>query len=204
MNHIYDIVLNFQPHYYQFFEWKKTDKINNIQKIIVYHITDQDLMSLTYNTVTINGQFLDKLKEDTKKQKNIICLVSNTTKTIGLLFSKEGKLLKRSSLLFEEEDEVNDFVKDMPITNITYQINEKQSPLNDLRIEIENKKNLIQFINQTNDIITLKYLYYEYFNKECNDTNNLKNTLTTALNSGWTNRKNKLYQTLNILTQKTS
>ena len=48
MNYIYDIVLNFQENYYQFFEWSRKDKIKNISKIPVYRVTDEDLLKLKY------------------------------------------------------------------------------------------------------------------------------------------------------------
>ena len=33
MNYIYDIVLNFNKDYYEFYEWKKSDKVINVKKI---------------------------------------------------------------------------------------------------------------------------------------------------------------------------
>lgn len=202
MNYIYDILLNFQDNYYQFFEWNKTDKVKNISKIIVYHISDQDLIDLTYNQIIISDTFLNQIKEDNKKYKKIMCLVSNTNQTIGLLFSSDGKLLKRSSLLFEEETEVNYFAKELPLTTITYQKNIKVEPTLNLRIEIEKKDTLIQYLNQTNDLLTLKYLYYEYFKEECIDDNNLKPSLLKIIETDWNKEKNNLYHIINILTKK--
>ena len=202
MNYIYDIVLNFQENYYQFFEWNRNDKIKNISKIVVYRVTDQDLIDLTYNQITIDNPFLNELIESNKKYKKIMCLVSNTTQTIGLLFSKDGKLLKRSSLLFEEETEVNHFAKELPITKINYQQNNPIEPNYNLRIEIEKKDTLVQYINQTNDIIALKYLYYEYFGEECPDDTKIKTDLLTIAEEEWTLKKNNLYQLITILSQK--
>ena len=144
MNYIYDIVLNFQNNYYQFFEWNRTDKIKNINKIAVYHVSDQDILDLTNNKIIIDNTFLNKLKEDNKKNKKLMCLVSNQSQTIGLLFSNDGVLLKRSSLMFEEETEVNNYVKDLPLTKIDYIKNEKQESSNRLRIEKEKKDRLIE------------------------------------------------------------
>ena len=36
MNYIYDIVLNFNKEYYNFFEWNKRDNIVNVKKIPLY------------------------------------------------------------------------------------------------------------------------------------------------------------------------
>ena len=139
MNYIYDIVLNFQDNYYQFFEWNRKDKIKNVSKISVYRVDDQDLIDLSYNQITLDTPFLTELIEHNKKYKKLMCLISNTNQTIGLLFSKEGQLLKRSSLLFEEESEVNHLAKELPITKMTYKQNKEIKPHHNLRIEIEKK-----------------------------------------------------------------
>lgn len=202
MSYIYDIVLNFQNNYYQFFEWNRTDKIKNIYKIIVYHVTDKDLLDLTYNQIVVDEQFINEVKEKNKKHKKIMCLVSNTNQTIGLLFSNDGKLLKRSSLLFEEEAEVNTFCKDLPITTICYKKNIKKNPDNRLRIEKEKKDTLVQYINKTNNILILKYLYYEYFKEECTDASNIKESLLNIMKNEWNKKKQKLYQIISILSEK--
>lgn len=202
MNYIYDIVLNFQDNYYQFFEWNRKDKIKNISRIAVYHISDQDLIDLTYNQIILSLPFLSQLKNETKKYKKIMCLVSNTSQTIGLLFNQDGRLIKRSSLLFEEETEVNNIAKTLPITEITYQENIKVDPNHNLRIEIEKKDTLVQYINQTKDIIALKYLYYEYFKEECDDYHQIKTALLNILEEEWNKKKNNLYYLINILAKK--
>ena len=202
MNYIYDIVLNFQNNYYQFFEWNRTDKIKNINKIAVYHVSEQDILDLTNNKIIIDNTFLNKLKEDNKKNKKLMCLVSNQTQTIGLLFSNDGVLLKRSSLMFEEETEVNNYVKDLPLTKIDYIKNEKQESSNRLRIEKEKKDGLIEYIKNTSNELTLKYLYYEYFKEECQNIDTIKKTLINVMEEEWNNNKSTLYKTISILTKK--
>ena len=202
MNYIYDIVLNFQDNYYQFFEWNRKDKIKNVSKISVYRVDDQDLIDLSYNQITLDTPFLTELIEHNKKYKKIMCLISNTNQTIGLLFSKEGQLLKRSSLLFEEESEVNHLAKELPITKMTYKQNKEIKPHHNLRIEIEKKDTLVKYINQTNDIISLKYLYYEYFGEECLDSAQIKTALLNIANEEWNPKKNNLYQIITILSKK--
>lgn len=202
MNYIYDIVLNFQDNYYQFFEWNRKDKIKNISKIVVYRVNDQDLYNLKYNQVTITGEFLTKLKEDNKKYKKIMCLITNTKHTIGLLISKDGIIKKRSSLLFEEEEEVNNYSRTLPITTIDYQENIQIIPKNCLRIELEKKDILIEYLDKTTDLPTLKYLYYEYFQKECENINQIKKTLLAELEKEWTQKQNNLYQIIHLLTNK--
>ena len=201
MNYIFDIVLNFHKNYYNFFEWNRTDKIKNIYKISIYRVSDNDLIDLKYNQIKVSDSFINKIKEDNPKNKKIICLVSNTKTTIGLLFDNSGILLKRSSLLFEEEAEVNDIAKKLPITKIDYQENNKVNQTNIIRIEKEKKELLETFIKELTDEYTLKYLYYEYFNEECDNLSTIKKILLKELDSEWSLKKNNLYQIINLLSK---
>lgn len=202
MNYIYDIVLNFQDNYYQFFEWNRKDKIKNIEKIPVYRVKDRDLLNLKYNKITIDNQLLNQIKEDNKKNKKIICLFSNTKQSLGILLSQEGTILKRSSLLFEEEEEVNNYSKTLPITTINYIENKEKAPINKLRIQIEKKDTLIEYLNKTNDLLTLKYIYYEYYEQECDSQEQIKESLLQELNKDWNQKQNNLYQLIKLLNQK--
>lgn len=202
MNYIYDIVLNFQNDYYDFFEWRKEDKIVNYSKLPLYKVSNKDLLNLKYNKITVENDLIKKIKESSKSKK-IKCLVSNGSNTIALLFDDNGNLLKRSSLIFEEEEEANDYAKKLPITNIKYKENIKVNITNKLRIEIEKKDTLIEYINNTTNPLTLKYLYFEYFDKECNNINTIKSELLKEINKDWTIKQNNLYNIINIFNKNT-
>lgn len=201
MNYIYDIVLNFQDNYYNFFEWKREDKIKNITKIPLYKVTDEDILILKNNKLKISEELLNKIKEDNKKYKKIICLVSNGKIALGLLFDEEGTLLKRSSLIFDEEEEVLDIVRHLPLTEITYLENIEINHQDKLRIEKEKKDTTIEYITNNNDLLTLKYLYYEYFEKESNNISLIKDSLLKELSKEWNIKQNNLYNIINLLTK---
>ena len=54
----------------------------------------------------------------------------------------------------------------------------------------------------TEDLATLKYLYYEYFKEECKDEQAIKKALLTELGKDWTKKQNNLYQIVTLLNQK--
>ena len=112
MDYIYDIVLNFQNNYYDFYEWKSTDKIINIKKILVYKVNNQDYLNLKYNEIILDKKILPT---QTK-----MFLVTNGIEVMGILLDNDGKIIKRSSLIFEEEAEVNDFCQTLSLTTIPY------------------------------------------------------------------------------------
>lgn len=202
MNYIYDIVLNFHEKYYEFFEWEKKDKIKNYFKIPIYRVSDKTLKILKDNQVKINSSFLNQLKEDNKKSKKIICIVSNTKLSMGLLFNEYGTLLKRSSMIYEEEEEANEICNNLKITPIPLLENKITKEKKRLRLESERKEELIKYIETLSNLSTLKYLYYEYYQTECNNNETIKKSLKKELEKEWTQKQNLLYETIKILKNK--
>ena len=98
MDYIYDIVLNFQNNYYDFYEWKPTDKIINVKKILVYKVNNKNYLNLKYNDIILDTKILPK--------QNKMFLITNGVEVMGILLDNNGKLIKRSSLLIDESDEV--------------------------------------------------------------------------------------------------
>ena len=199
MNYIYDIVLNFQDNYYNFFEWHKDDKIKNIPKIPLYRVTDKDIKILKNNKVKVSQSLIESIKNYNKRYKKNICLVSNGKIAIGLLFKDDGTLSKRSSLIFEEEEEVIEVVRGVTPIEIKYIENIEIIPQNKLRVEKEKKEILINYIKNTTDIVTLKYLYYEYYEQENTNPIQIKKALLKELTKEWNIKQNNLYDIVNLL-----
>ena len=161
MEYIYDIVLNFQDNYYDFYEWQKKDKIINIKKIPIYKINNKDYLNIKNNKVTIN-------KESLPKTNNMFLLTSGI-EIIAILINNKGKILKKSSLIFEESDDILEDKDKIKVINIKYKIDKKNPTNLNSRIEQEKIKFINKFfkiINKRKDEYLLKYLYYEIYNKE--------------------------------------
>ena len=125
MNYIYDIVLNFQKMYYNFFEWNRKDIIYHMKKIPLIRVSDKDLNILKYNEITIDKELILNFKNKsimytTNKNNNILLLISNKKESLGLMFNEEGILLKRSGLLFEESEEIEELSKELEISKIIW------------------------------------------------------------------------------------
>ncbi len=198
MKYIYDIILNFQKNYYQFFEWSPKDKIINISKAPLFRVSNKDIIDLKENEIIVNKEFIKKIPTNNPR-KNKICIVSNNKIAIALLFNNEGYLLKRSSLIFEEEEEAISLAKNLNNTSIYYQKNSKIKVKNALRITKEKKDTIISYIKNTDNILNLKYIYYECFEKEINNKSLLKKALLNELSKEWNHKQSKLYKIINIL-----
>ena len=200
---MYDIILNFQDNFYQFFEWKQDDKIINYNKIPLLHISNKDIFSLKNNNVKLKKDFFNRIKETNKYQKKYICIVSDGKMAMALLFDDTGRLKKRSSLIFEEEEEAVKLTKKLKKTNINYENNNKKNFKNILIIEKEKKNIVMSYIKNSKDITTLKYLYYEYSEKELNNIDLLKNELLSELSKKWSENHKKIYNIVEIILKTT-
>lgn len=164
MDYIYDIVLNFQNNYYDFFEWRSTDKVINVKKILVYNIKNEDYLNLKYNEVILEPKIFPK---QTK-----MFLITNGVEVMGLLLDNEGKIIKRSSLLFDEADEILDDKDVIKSLKIEYKKNINKPHISYSRLTTEKIKFLEKFfdnIDINKDEYLLKYIYYDIYNKEENN-----------------------------------
>lgn len=206
MLYIYDILLNFNKKYYEFFQWKSSDKIINVKKIPVFKISDDDLLYFKYHDVRVNQDFLNKIEGMSSfySKNNIynknICLFSNTKETLGIMFDNSGKVIKRSSMIFDEEDEVNQEVINEEVINIDF-IEKNKKKINLMsRVYNDKKEFLIKYINGLNDkddLYILKYIYYDCFELEVNCIDTIRNDILKIINND--ENLDKLYDLVNLL-----
>lgn len=182
MNYIYDVLLNFQNNYYEFFEWNKEDKITHIRKIPSFNISNKTLQQIKNNKVKISKDFLDIIQNKTEKfKKNSIekikyaAILNDNNEAIAIRLNKDGIINGKSSLQIDEQEIVIETYQENKQTNLNYQII-KQESHNDFqtRLEIENQKYLekeIKNIYDNHDFQKLNYIYLECFGKNENDPN---------------------------------
>lgn len=178
MDYIYDIVLNFQNNYYDFYEWKQTDKVINVKKILVYKVNNEDYLNLKYNEVVLD------IKEFPKQIK--MFLITNEVEVMGILLDNNGKIIKRSSLLFDEADEVIDEKNKIKSLIIKYKKNIPKEHYSYSRMITEKKQFLEKYfskIDLNKDEYLLKYIYYDIYNQEENNINKVYNVLKELINN---------------------
>ena len=178
MDYIYDIVLNFQNNYYDFYEWKPTDKVINIKKILVYTTNNQDYLNLKYNDIMLDNKELPK---QTK-----MFLITNGLEVMGLLLDKDGNIIKRSSLLFDESEEVLEEKDKIKVLPLKYKKNIKKPKISLSRINLEKRKYVEKYfanIDLKKDEYLLKYIYYDIYNKEENNINKVYKELQELMNN---------------------
>lgn len=187
MDYVYDIVLNFHDTYYEFYEWKSTDKIINVKKIPIYKVSTKDYLNIKNNDIIIDSKTLLKT--------NKIFLITSGFEIIGLYLDSTGKVLKKSSLIFEESDDIledKDLIKSI---NIKYQIIKQNKITYQSRINKEKSKYLKKYfksLDKVKDEYLLKYIYYDIYNIPEEDSNIIYKKLQELLKKDL----NKIYDSI--------
>ena len=177
MPYIYDIVLNFNQEFYEFYEWKRDDLIYHIKKINLFFVDSKVYNEIFDNIVVFNNDFLLSIFNKCEFCTNHrICnipyafLLTDSYRVVALMLNKNGRIIKYSSLMLDEEEEILNLCHKYSLMKLDYRIIE-------LRIKNEfqtrEEKNIIKYIKrelekdyEKKNINKLKYLYYEYFNKQ--------------------------------------
>ena len=71
MNYIYDILLNFQKDFYDFFEWNPEDEILHIRKIPLFRVSNKDFTIFKKGNVRFESSFMSRIYNRTEKFKKI-------------------------------------------------------------------------------------------------------------------------------------
>ena len=169
MNYAYDILLNFQNKYFEFYEWNKKDIITHIKKIPILKITTKDLNVIKTNKIKLDKEFLKKIEnkaETFKKEKINAILLTDGEDTVAL---KINKPIQKSYIQIDEEEIIINKVKNKEIKSINYQIVKKEKQIIKTRKEIENEKYLkteLKKLYINKEYQKLDYLFLECFNKK--------------------------------------
>ncbi len=212
MNYIYDILLNFQKDFYDFFEWNPEDEILHIRKIPLFKTSNRDFIMFKNGTVRFENDFLNRIYNRTEKFKkintsvlNYVFLVSNGKEAIGLKLNKNGVITHRSSLLIDEDDEIADMANDLKVWDFEYTI---LSPIKEenfqTRFEKENIHIILQKLNNlynNKETDKLKFLYLECFSKKENDMEKIFNMLRREVLK-YTDNYSKIFDFFKIIGQK--
>ena len=166
MTFVYDIYVNFQTIYYDFYEWNKKDKIMHIKKIPIFEVKNDVFQKMIIHENKIDETSFELIKNKTeifkKKRKISAVLFTNNQDIIAVLLNSSGKIIKKSCLLLEEESMILRNVHKIDFLPLTLIELGKNEPILATRTEIERKKFLLENFSQMkeNEII---YLYFECF-----------------------------------------
>ena len=210
MNYIYDIVLNFNSNYYEFYEWNKNDNILNIRKIPTFKVDNQTYYDFKFNDITVKNDFLKLIEDETSiylgNTNKYMCIITNSKEAIGIMFNKNGLIIKKSSLIIDEENEVLELAYDIENTRIDYQVNRVCKKMRLIsRSEGEKKKKIINNLNhlfKINNYELIRYIYYDAFLKDEKDVNKIYDELINVINKNETIYINRISSILELISNR--
>ena len=210
MIYVYDIILNLtdENRILEFFEWNEFDNVEHIKKIPLFKVNTSFIDMLINNEIEVDKQFLERIKNLTelfsiKNKKNIeyASLFSDGSKCIAVEFSSSGKILYRSYLLLDEEEEILDICDNLELVNINY----KKLKNRKINFFLTRREFFIQnfLINELKSSYRkknydkIKYLYEECFSKNKEDISEIYKELVEDITNNFSKKHKELF---NILT----
>ena len=209
MNYIYDVLLNFNDKLYEFYDWNKSDDVKHVRRVPIFKISTKQFLDIKNNNIIIDKSFLDLIINKTEYFSNrkvekikYSCIFSDGEKALGVLFNSNGESIKYSSMLIDEEAEVNELCSEMKDYLLNIDIN-KKNIISDLKTRLDMEKE--QFIlneikalkdNKKND--KLKYIYYDCFDKKEESVSKIIDEIKLKLKQNNFDIRNKLYDLLKI------
>lgn len=217
MLNVYDILLNLLDgnRVYEYFEWSNKDNIEHIKKIPIVKISSGFLDDIINNQVTIDKDFLDEIYKKcevyTNDKVSVIDyanLFTDGYKVVGVEFNKDGKILYRSFLMLDEEEEILDISDELRLTDIKYQKNKSKKEDNlYLTREEEFRRNYLlkelRFSYKNKMYEKINYLYEEIYNDSLNNSIEDKyNFLIQDIDKNYNYRHNELFKILRLTNRK--
>lgn len=212
MIYIYDIILNFNSVFYEFYEWDSKDNLTFIRKIPLVKVDTNFINDILTKKVVIDDpivlEITNKCEITSCKKANKIkyaCLFTDSLKVIGVILNDKKQIIKVSDLLLDEANEAINISKRTNIRSITYNILENKNNeffLTKKEIKIKNYlQDEIQNIQNKKDFSKLSYLYFEYFNKIPDNNCDISKELLNSFKNNLTTKHIELYELLKLIHQ---
>lgn len=215
MNYIYDVILNFQKEYYDFYEWNKNDNIYHMRKIPIIKINNKQFFEIKNNTIRFDEETLkffntknilaERFKQNSISKIRNTIILGDEYEALAIKLNKNGLINFKSALLPDEQDDVIEILKFQKEFKLNYQIIHNQKTNNfKTRFELENEKFIINELNKIyneKNIQKLNYLCLECFNKPEKNINEAYKKLKKEIKKANSNFQ-KIYEIFKISKQK--
>ena len=215
MNYAYDILVNFLDgnRVYEFFEWKKEDKVKNINRTPLFLIKSDKLYEIINSNVILDKEFIKLIKnktsffsDDIRNKTNNICILTDRERCFALEIDDDGTVIKKSSLLPDEEDEILIFSINMKEYDIKYII---KNSLEREGIYTRKEEYKIDYIKREikksydkNEYDKLNYIYEEVFKEKNRNIKIVFERLLKSVLNMDSNIINKIYFILKLSSNK--
>lgn len=210
MNFIYDITLNFKKEYLSFYEWRDEDNPIFILKIPLIKVSENTFLDIKNNNVIFNNDLINLINNKTEiyspssvKINKYSFLLAYEEEVIALMLDENKKVIKKSSLSMDEENDVLNMLPLIKTTFIDYKVlNKKRINLlfktRSEKEKIKKEEKVLNKIMMQKKYDFLKYIYYEIYLEKCNDINKIYIKLLNIIKN-YDERINKFDEIVNLV-----
>lgn len=205
MNYYYDILLNLNEELFDFYEWEESDNIEFIKRIPIYRVDNKTLKDILKYQVQFNQELLDNIKNKTILRKNgvleMVFLITDSKNAIALELDNKGLVINRSKLLISDEINLIERTFNLREVKLKYEKTKKYPERKDLRQIAEKKKLInveIETLYKNKNKSKLKYLYYEWFNKNEENIENMYKNMKKELNLKFNENTLNIYDLIKL------
>lgn len=205
MNYYYDVLLNYQEKYFMFYEWDDRDNLEFIKKIPLFHVDSKTINNMISKIIKVEDMFLKQIENKTKIKQNKIlkynCIFSDGKTSIALEFNDEGIIINKSSMMLEDELNINEFIYSINPSKINYQIIDNDLLNKETRQELKIKNILkleIENMYLKKEFSKLKYIYLEWFNEILDNIDNMYNNMLNKIDEELTDKEFHIYELIKL------
>ena len=204
MNYYYDVLLNFLDTNIYFYEWDNLDNIEYYKRVPLIQVNSKTLKDFINNNIVVEKEFLDTIKDKTKKKDNCssyIAIFADKNGSIALEFDENGNSIARSFLSLEDDLNICDILYTIDNLKVNYKINTSIDYNDNLRIEDKIKliiKTEVKSLYKKQDFTKLKYLFMEWFNKIPVDNEVMYQSMIEELNNKIGDKEKKIYDLIKL------
>lgn len=193
MKKTYDILVNYRKMAYEFYDWNKTDDIKHVKVIPTFKVSNKCLLDFYNYSIKVDNCFLNIIKDKTEIFVNGLtikepyaCILFSSYNALSFKFDKNGNIIGKSNLLFDEADDIITSFYSLEETKISYEIISKEK-VNNFYTRYESKmvhdlENYLKQIQKNNNDYELKYIFFECFNKEITNIDEAYQKLFNSIN----------------------
>ena len=201
---IYDILINLNNDYFEFYDWEDCDDIKHIRKVPLVKVNDEVINHIINKTLIINKTFLNNIHKKSEifsgKQIDYIdygCVFGSNDKAIYTVFNNNGIIEKTSSIMVGEELEILEILETLIEKEIKYKLIEKENVRNfNTRKETNIINNILSELKKIkNDREKIEYLCYEWFN----DKNYSYDKLVGSIEKNFSNKHLEFLELLKLV-----
>lgn len=207
MYYYYDVLLNFgiDGELYEFYEWEEEDNVEFIKKIPLFRVSLDCLKDTLKYKTKFDSSLVEQIKEKTIVKRSTeslnTFLISDSKNTLALEVNEEGKVISRSKLLPSDELNISEVMFTMRESTLHYEKLEKYPSITTLRQERKIKKLIQQEIDtlyEENNTSKLKYLYYEWFNKNNDNIEEIYKEMASSLQKEYNDNLSIVYDFIKL------